>query len=384
MLNVFSKIFGTRNDREVKQYRKKAQEITSLENKYENLSDEELQGEFNKLKELVQKEEKSLNDVLMQSFAITREASKRVLNMRPYDVQLIGAMVLNDGRIAEMKTGEGKTLVGSLAVSLNALSGKGVHVVTVNDYLASRDANELKPLYNFLGFSVGAVVGGLKNDQERRAQYACDITYGTNNEFGFDYLRDNMNYDINEKVQRGHNFVIVDEVDSILIDEARTPLIISGPTNHKNSNYVKANEIALKLERGQLIEPKNASEKPITTGDFIVDEKNRAVLLTEQGHENAENLFGVDNLYSIENAMLSHSLDQALKANFIFEKDVDYVVKDNTVIIVDEFTGRLSEGRRFSEGLHQALEAKEGVSIQDESQTLADITFQNYLECTIN
>ena len=323
-------------------------------------------------------QEKSLNDVLMQSFAITREASKRVLNMRPYDVQLIGAMVLNDGRIAEMKTGEGKTLVGSLAVTLNALSGKGVHVVTVNDYLASRDANELKPLYNFLGFSVGAVVGGLKNDQERRAQYACDITYGTNNEFGFDYLRDNMNYDINEKVQRGHNFVIVDEVDSILIDEARTPLIISGPTNHKNSNYVKANEIALKLERGQLIEPKNASEKPTTTGDFIVDEKNRAVLLTEQGHENAENLFGVDNLYSIENAMLSHSLDQALKANFIFEKDVDYVVKDNTVIIVDEFTGRLSEGRRFSEGLHQALEAKEGVAIQDESQTLADITFQNY------
>ncbi len=378
MLNVFSKIFGTRNDREVKLYKKKAQEITALESKYENLSDEELQGEFNKLKELVQKEEKSLNDILMQSFAITREASKRVLNMRPYDVQLIGAMVLHEGRIAEMKTGEGKTLVGSLAVALNALSGNGVHVVTVNDYLASRDSNELKPLYNFLGFSVGAVVGGLRNDQERREQYACDITYGTNNEFGFDYLRDNMNYDISEKVQRGHNFVIVDEVDSILIDEARTPLIISGPTNHKNSNYVRANEIALKLERGQLIEPKNASDKPTTTGDFIVDEKNKSVLLTEQGHENAENLFGVDNLYSIENAMLSHSLDQALKANFIFEKDVDYVVKDNTVIIVDEFTGRLSEGRRFSEGLHQALEAKEGVAIQDESQTLADITFQNY------
>jgi preprotein translocase subunit SecA len=378
MLNVFSKIFGTRNDREVKQYRKKVQEITALESKYENLSDEELQNEFNKLKELVQKEEKSLNDVLMESFAITREASRRVLNMRPYDVQLIGAMVLHEGRIAEMKTGEGKTLVGSLAVALNALSGKGVHVVTVNDYLASRDASELEPLYNFLGFSVGAVVGGLRNDEERRAHYACDITYGTNNEFGFDFLRDNMNYDINEKVQREHNFVIVDEVDSILIDEARTPLIISGPTNHKNSNYVRANEIALKLERGQLIEPKNSSEKPTTTGDFIVDEKNKAVVLTEQGHVNAENLFGVDNLYSIENAMLSHSLDQALKANFIFEKDVDYVVKDNTVVIVDEFTGRLSEGRRFSEGLHQALEAKEGVSIQDESQTLADITFQNY------
>ena len=378
MLNVFSKIFGTRNDREIKKYRKKAQEITALESKYENLSNEELQNEFNKLKELVQKEEKSLNDVLADSFAITREASRRTLNMRPYDVQLIGGMVLHEGRIAEMKTGEGKTLVGSLAVALNALSGKGVHVVTVNDYLASRDANELSPLYNFLGFSVGAVVGGLRNDAERREQYSCDITYGTNNEFGFDYLRDNMNYDINEKVQRGHNFVIVDEVDSILIDEARTPLIISGPTNHKNSNYIKANEIALRLERGQLIEAKNASEKPSTTGDFIVDEKNRSVILTEQGHENAEKYFEVDNLYSIENAMLSHSLDQALKANFIFEKDVDYVVKDNQIIIVDEFTGRLSEGRRFSEGLHQALEAKEGVAIQDESQTLADITFQNY------
>ncbi len=378
MLNVFSKIFGTRNDREVKNYRKKAEAITALESKYKNLSDEELKNEFNKLKELVQKEEKSLNDVLFESFAITREASSRTLGMRPYDVQLIGAMVLHDGRIAEMKTGEGKTLVGSLAVALNALTGKGVHVVTVNDYLASRDANELTPLYNFLGYSVGAIVGGLRNDQERREQYACDITYGTNNEFGFDYLRDNMNYDINEKVQRGHNFVIVDEVDSILIDEARTPLIISGPTNHKNSNYVKANEIALKLEKGELIQPKSAAEKPTTTGDFIVDEKNRSVMLTEQGHENAEKLFGVENLYSLENAMLSHSLDQALKANYIFEKDVDYVVKDNQIIIVDEFTGRLSEGRRFSEGLHQALEAKEGVSIQDESQTLADITFQNY------
>ena len=378
MLNIFSMIFGTRNDREVKDYRKKAEVITALESKYENLTDEELKNEFNKLKALVQNEEKSLNDVLFESFAITREASKRTLNMRPYDVQLIGAMVLNDGRIAEMKTGEGKTLVGSLAVALNALTGKGVHVVTVNDYLASRDAAELTPLYNFLGYSVGAIVSGIRNDEERRSQYACDITYGTNNEFGFDYLRDNMNYDINEKVQRGHNFVIVDEVDSILIDEARTPLIISGPTNHKNSNYVKANEIALKLVKGELIEPKSASEKPTTTGDFIVDEKNRAVTLTEQGHENAEKLFGVDNLYSIENAMLSHSLDQALKANFIFEKDVDYVVKDNQIIIVDEFTGRLSEGRRFSEGLHQALEAKEGVAIQDESQTLADITFQNY------
>ncbi|KLE01821.1 preprotein translocase subunit SecA [Aliarcobacter butzleri] len=378
MLNVFSKIFGTRNDKEVKKYRKKADAITALESKYTDLSDDELKNEFQKLKELVQKGEKTLDNVLFQSFAITREASRRVLNMRPYDVQLIGGMVLHEGRIAEMKTGEGKTLVGSLAVSLNALEGKGVHVVTVNDYLASRDANELRPLYEFLGFSVGAVVGGLKDDVERREQYACDITYGTNNEFGFDYLRDNMCFDIKDKVQRGHNYVIVDEVDSILIDEARTPLIISGPTNHKNSNYLKANEIALKLEKGELIESKSAAEKPITTGDFIVDEKNRAVTLTEQGHEAVEKLFGVDNLYSIENAMLSHSLDQALKANYIFKKDVDYVVKDNQIIIVDEFTGRLSEGRRFSEGLHQALEAKEGVTIQDESQTLADITFQNY------
>ena len=378
MLNVFSKIFGTRNDKEVKRYRKRALAINALESKYESMSDDELQNSFNELKKQVQNEEKSLNDVLNDSFAITREASKRVLNMRPYDVQLVGAMVLHDGRIAEMKTGEGKTLVGSLAVSLNALTGKGVHVVTVNDYLASRDAAELEPLYNFLGFSVGAIVGNIKDDDLRKEQYASDITYGTNNEFGFDFLRDNMNYDIEEKVQREHSFVIVDEVDSILIDEARTPLIISGPTNQKNSNYQQAHQIAMKLEKGTLTEPKRADEKPITTGDFIVDEKNKSVILTEDGITNAEKLFEVDNLYSLENASLSHNLDQALKANYIFEKDVDYVVNDNEVVIVDEFTGRLSEGRRFSEGLHQALEAKEGVSIQDESQTLADITFQNY------
>ncbi|MBU3013582.1 preprotein translocase subunit SecA [Poseidonibacter lekithochrous] len=378
MLNVFSKIFGTRNDKEVKRYRKRAQEINTLESKYEAMSDDELQNSFNKLKEQVQNEGKSLNDVLNDSFAITREASKRALNMRPYDVQLIGAMVLHDGRIAEMKTGEGKTLVGSLAVALNALTGKGVHVVTVNDYLASRDAQELEPLYNFLGFSVGAIIGTLKDDDLRKEQYAADITYGTNNEFGFDFLRDNMNYDVEEKVQREHSFVIVDEVDSILIDEARTPLIISGPTNQKSANYARANEIAMTLEKGELIEPKKADERPITTGDFTVDEKNKSVVLTEDGTTKAQELFEVDNLYSLENASLSHNLDQALKANYIFEKDVDYVVKDNEVIIVDEFTGRLSEGRRFSEGLHQALEAKEGVSIQDESQTLADITFQNY------
>ena len=378
MLNVFSKVFGTRNDRVVKKYKNIANEITNLEAKYSKLSDDELKAKFNEFKKEVQNDEKSLDSVLKDVFAITREASVRSLGLRPYDVQLIGAMVLNDGNIAEMKTGEGKTLVGAIAVCLNALSGKGVHVVTVNDYLATRDANELKPLYEFLGYSVGALSDAVRDDDTRREQYACDITYGTNSSYGFDFLRDNMVYDLKEKVQRGHHFVIVDEVDSILIDEARTPLIISGPTNHKNSNYVKANEIALKLVRGELIEPKNASEKPTTTGHFIVDEKNRAVSLTEDGHIKAEELFGVENLYSIENAMLSHSLDQALKANYIFQKDVDYVVKDDQIIIVDEFTGRLSEGRRFSEGLHQALEAKENVAIQDESQTLADTTYQNY------
>ncbi|WP_066404943.1 preprotein translocase subunit SecA [Aliarcobacter cryaerophilus] len=378
MLNVFSKVFGTRNDRVVKKYKNIANEITNLEAKYSKLSDDELKTKFNEFKKEVQNDEKSLDSVLKDVFAITREASVRSLGLRPYDVQLIGAMVLNDGNIAEMKTGEGKTLVGAIAVCLNALSGKGVHVVTVNDYLATRDANELKPLYEFLGYSVGALSDAVRDDDIRREQYACDITYGTNSSYGFDFLRDNMVYDLKDKVQRGHHFVIVDEVDSILIDEARTPLIISGPTNHKNSNYVKANEIALKLVRGELIEPKNASEKPTTTGDFIVDEKNRAVSLTEEGHIKAEELFGVENLYSIENAMLSHSLDQALKANYIFQKDVDYVVKDDQIIIVDEFTGRLSEGRRFSEGLHQALEAKEKVAIQEESQTLADTTYQNY------
>ena len=378
MLNVFSKVFGTRNDRVVKKYKNIANEITNLEGIYSKLSDDELKAKFNEFKKEVQNDEKSLDSVLKDVFAITREASVRSLGLRPYDVQLIGAMVLNDGNIAEMKTGEGKTLVGAIAVCLNALSGKGVHVVTVNDYLASRDANELKPLYEFLGYSVGALSDAVRDDDTRREQYSCDITYGTNSSYGFDFLRDNMVYDLKDKVQRGHHFVIVDEVDSILIDEARTPLIISGPTNHKNSNYVKANEIALKLVRGELIEPKNASEKPTTTGHFIVDEKNRAVSLTEEGHIKAEELFGVENLYSIENAMLSHSLDQALKANYIFQKDVDYVVKDDQIIIVDEFTGRLSEGRRFSEGLHQALEAKENVAIQDESQTLADTTYQNY------
>lgn len=293
--------------------------------------------------------------------------------MRHFDVQLIGGMVLHDGKIAEMKTGEGKTLVATLPVVLNAMSGKGVHVVTVNDYLAKRDAEQMSAIYNFLGFSVGVILSSQNSDIEHKQAYDCDITYGTNNEFGFDYLRDNMKFSKAEKVQREHNFVIVDEVDSILIDEARTPLIISGPTNRTLDGYIKANEVAKQMQKGEAVLP---PEKP--EGDFVVDEKNRSVLITEAGIAKAEKLFGVENLYSLDNAILAHQLDQALKAHNLFEKDVHYVLRNNEVIIVDEFTGRLSEGRRFSEGLHQALEAKENVKIQEESQTLADITFQNY------
>ncbi|MCJ8327470.1 MAG: preprotein translocase subunit SecA [Campylobacterales bacterium] len=378
MLNIFSKIFGTKNDKEVKRYLKKIEIINTLEEKYKILNDDELQKAFENIRNDVLTDKKTLNDVIYDSFAITREASKRTLNMRHHDVQLVGGLVLHDGRIAEMKTGEGKTLVATLSVVLNAMTNKGVHVVTVNDYLATRDAKELAPLYNFLGFTIGTITGDIRDELERKEQYDCDITYGTNNEFGFDYLRSNMTLDIEEKVQREHNYVIVDEVDSILIDEARTPLIISGPTNQKSADYAQANRIAMSLDKGEVIEPKKADEKTIYTGDFTVDEKNKSVLMTDEGIEKAEKLFEVDNLYSLENAKLSHHLDQALKSNYIFEIDVDYVVKDNEVIIVDEFTGRLSEGRRFSDGLHQALEAKENVSIQDESQTLADITFQNY------
>ncbi|SFV61722.1 Protein export cytoplasm protein SecA ATPase RNA helicase (TC 3.A.5.1.1) [hydrothermal vent metagenome] len=364
MLQAFmGKVFGTANDRELKKYLKKVKQINALESKYEALSDEALKASFLELKDSVVNGEKSLDDVLFDSFAITREASKRVLGMRHFDVQLIGGMVLHDGRIAEMKTGEGKTLVATLPIVLNAMTGKGVHLVTVNDYLASRDAHEMGPLYNFLGYSVGTILEDIHDPQEKKIAYDADITYGTNNEFGFDYLRDNMSYSKENMVQRGHNFVIVDEVDSILIDEARTPLIISGPTNRNMQDYVRANAIAQQLKKDV---------------DFTVDEKDKVILITEEGITNAEKLFGVENLYSAENASLPHALDQALKANYLFEKDVDYVVNDGEVIIVDEFTGRLSEGRRFSEGLHQALEAKEGVEIKEETQTLADITFQNY------
>ncbi len=374
---MITKIFGTANDRKVKKYAKRAKAINALEAKYEKLSDQELQKAFLDLKESVLNKEKSLDDVLNDSFAITREASKRVLNMRHYDVQLIGGMVLHDGNIAEMKTGEGKTLVATLPIALNAMLGRGVHLVTVNDYLAKRDAKEMGELYSFLGYTTGCITGEIYDDFERKKQYLADITYGTNNEFGFDYLRDNMKTSLEEKVQRGHYYAIVDEVDSILIDEARTPLIISGPTQRDQKWYKVANEIALKLEKGKEL-PTKPGESKKTTGDFIVDEKNKQITLTEQGLQKAEELFGVGNLYSLENAILTHHLDQALKANYLFEKDVDYVVKDGEIIIVDEFTGRLSEGRRFSEGLHQALEAKEGVEIKEESQTLAEVTYQNY------
>lgn len=373
---ALGKIFGTKNDRIVKAYAKRVAKINALEPTYEKLSDDELKDKFSKLKEQVLAQKLTLDDTLYDVFAIVREASKRVLKMRHFDVQLIGGMVLHDGNIAEMKTGEGKTLVATLPVVLNAMNKKGVHVVTVNDYLAKRDAADMGVLYNFLGFSVGVILGGNYDDKARKEAYNCDITYGTNNEFGFDYLRDNMKFRKEDKVQRGHNFVIVDEVDSILIDEARTPLIISGPTNRTLDGYIKANEVAKQMKRGEPADPLDKNSK--ATGDFTLDEKNRAVMITEAGISKAEKLFGVDNLYSLDNAVLSHYLDQALKANYLFEKDVHYVVKDGQVVIVDEFTGRLSEGRRFSEGLHQALEAKEGVKIQEESQTLADITFQNY------
>ncbi|EMG4390918.1 preprotein translocase subunit SecA [Campylobacter upsaliensis] len=378
LLNTLKNIFGTKNEREVKKYLKRVTQINALESVYENLSDEELKAKFASFKEELLSEKKSLDELLNDVFAIVREVGKRTLNMRHFDVQLIGGMVLCEGKIAEMKTGEGKTLVATLPVVLNAMSGKGVHVVTVNDYLAKRDAEQMSAIYHFLGFSVGVVLSSQNSDLEHKKAYECDITYGTNNEFGFDYLRDNMKFSKAEKVQRGHHFVIVDEVDSILIDEARTPLIISGPTNRTLDGYIKANEVAKALKRGESLEAKDLAKGVKASGDFIVDEKNRNILITEEGIAKAEKLFGVENLYSLDNAILAHQLDQALKAHNLFEKDVHYVLRGNEVVIVDEFTGRLSEGRRFSEGLHQALEAKEGVKIQEESQTLADITFQNY------
>src|SRR5229473_8097820 len=316
-----------------------------------------------------------LDEILEEAFAVVREAGRRVLNMRHFDVQLIGGMVLHNGTISEMKTGEGKTLVATLPVYLNALPGRGVHVVTVNDYLAKRDSEWMGQLYRFLGLSVGVIVHDL-DDQERREAYAADVTYGTNNEFGFDYLRDNMKFDLKDCVQRGHNFAIVDEVDSILIDEARTPLIISGASEESTDKYQRVNRVIPKLEKGEELDRLEGGR--LLSGDYTVEEKHRTITVTDEGWEKVEKLLGIGNIADPENWDLKHHVETAIKAHALYRRDVEYVVKDGEVLIVDEFTGRLMPGRRWSDGLHQAVEAKEGVKIEAENQTLATITFQNY------
>jgi preprotein translocase subunit SecA len=359
--NLVAKVFGTKHDREVKKLQPLVDRINSLESETKALSDAELKAKTPEFKERLEREE-SLDELLPEAFAVTREAALRVLGLRPFDVQLMGGIVLHQGKIAEMKTGEGKTLVATMPVYLNALTGRGVHVVTVNDYLATRDSEWMGQIYRFLGLDVGVIVHGLE-DSERKASYSADVTYGTNNEFGFDYLRDNMKYSLEDMVQREFHYAIVDEVDSILIDEARTPLIISGPSEESTDLYYRVNQISPHLKRET---------------DFTVDEKARAVSLTEEGVEKCEKLLGVKNLYDPVQAELLHHVQQALKAHVLFKRDVDYLVKDGQVVIVDEFTGRIMPGRRYSEGLHQALEAKEGVKIESENQTLASITFQNF------
>ncbi len=373
--SILAKVFGTKNEREIKAMQPAVAAINALEPEIQKLSDAELAAKTVAFKEKLANGA-TLDDLLIDAFAVGREAGRRVLNMRHFDVQLIGGMVLHKGKIAEMRTGEGKTLVATLPTYLNALGGKGVHVVTVNDYLARRDAEWMGRLYNFLGLTTGIIVHDL-DETERRASYAAEITYGTNNEFGFDYLRDNMKFRIENCVQRGHNFAIVDEVDSILIDEARTPLIISGPSEQSTDKYYKVNSIIPRLERGEVIEGKEPGEK-FTTGDFTVDEKHRSVALTEQGVLKCEKLLGIGNMYDPANIEWNHHVQQALRAHVIFHLDKDYVVKDGEVIIVDEFTGRLMPGRRWSDGLHQAVEAKENVKIERETQTYATISFQNY------
>src|ERR1700736_5022805 len=372
---ALAKIFGTKNEREVKRIRPMIAAINDLEPATQQLSDTELAQKTVEFKQRVANGE-SLDDMLIESFAVCREVGRRVLNMRHFDVQLIGGIFSHRGKIAEMRTGEGKTLVATLPVYLNALSGLGVHVVTVNDYLAKRDSEWMGRIYKFLGMSVGVIVHDL-DDQERRQNYACDITYGTNNEYGFDYLRDNMKFRIDDCVQRGHNFAIVDEVDSILIDESRTPLIISGPSEESTDKYYKINRIIPKLVRGEEIKGKEPGES-YTTGDYTVDEKHRSTALTEEGTAKVEKLLGCGNLYQPENWTILHHVQQALKAHVLFLRDKDYLVQEGQVIIVDEFTGRVMPGRRWSDGLHQAIEAKENVKIERENQTLATITFQNY------
>src|SRR6187431_3592259 len=382
---LLAKVIGTQNEREIKRLRPLVSEIGALEPQIQVLTDEQLRDRTAEFKKRLTDGE-TLDDLLSEAFAVVREAGRRVLNMRHFDVQLIGGMVLHSGKIAEMKTGEGKTLVATLPTYLNALEGKGVHVVTVNDYLARRDSEWMGRLYRFLGMSVGVIQHEL-NDQQRQVAYGSDITYGTNNEFGFDYLRDNMKFDFQSMVQRGHHFAVVDEVDSILIDEARTPLIISGPAEESTDLYYEVDRIIPRLKKGAVTrgdvkaEDREALE---TTGDYIVDEKHKTVSLTETGMAKAEQMLShrlvpeSNGLYDPANMPLLHHVHQALRAHTLFRLDVEYMIKDGGVVIVDEFTGRLMPGRRWSDGLHQAVEAKEKVKIERENQTLATITFQNY------
>ena len=378
-MGFLDSLFNMADKKELKNFTKLAEKIDAMEPRFESMRDKELKNMTNEFRERLANGE-TLDDILPEAFAVVREASKRVLGLRQYDVQFIGGMVLHQGRIAEMKTGEGKTLVAAAPVYLNALEGKGVHVVTVNDYLAKRDKEEMGKVYEFLGLTVGVIVHG-QTPEVRRAQYNCDITYGTNNEYGFDYLKDNMVIHKEQKVQRELNYAIVDEVDSILIDEARTPLIISGPGDKSTHLYTDANTFVLTLKAPSKTEQEKTKEEKeahFSDGDYDIDEKQKSASLTESGIKKAEVYFNVDNITDIEHTELYHHINQALKAHAIMKKDVDYVVKDGEIIIVDEFTGRLMFGRRYSEGLHQAIEAKEGLHVQRESKTLATITFQNY------
>jgi len=375
MINkVLTKVFGSQHERDVKKMQPTVVEISALEPEIQALSDEELRAKTEDFRAQLA-DGATLDDLLVPVFAVVREAALRTVKMRPYDVQLMGGIVLHQGKIAEMKTGEGKTLVATMPVYLNALEGRGVHVVTVNDYLARRDAEWMGEVYRFLGMTVGVIQSDMPED-ERKAAYRADITYGTNNEFGFDYLRDNMKFDLASMVQRGHHYAIVDEVDSILIDEARTPLIISGPSEESVDKYYRIDRVIPRLVKGEEIEHDDGSKT--TTGDFLVDEKAKTVALTDDGVSKVESLLGVENLYDPEQMETLHGVNQSLRAHALFKKDVDYLIKDGEVVIVDEFTGRMMAGRRWSDGLHQAVEAKEGVRIKQENQTLATITFQNY------
>jgi len=380
---LLTSIFGSRNERLLKQYRRTVDKINALEPSLESLTDEQLRAKTEEFKQRVAKGE-SLDDLLPEAFAVVREGSKRVFKMRHFDVQMLGGMALHFGKIAEMRTGEGKTLTGTLPVYLNALTGKGVHVVTVNDYLARRDAEWMGKLYNFLGLSVGINLSQMPKE-EKKAAYQCDITYGTNNEYGFDYLRDNMVYEVSDRVQRGLNYAIVDEVDSILIDEARTPLIISGQAEDHTEMYLRINAVIPHLKKQIGEADPRTGEGVIEPGDFTADEKSRSAMLTEAGHEKAEQLLSEAgllvegaSLYDAANITLMHHMLAALRAHHLYHKDQHYVVQNGEVVIVDEFTGRLMAGRRWSDGLHQAVEAKENVKIQAENQTLASVTFQNY------